>query len=229
MTRSDPAPSPQLMRTILGLLAKEYGKLPTRRHGLALDLLIRTILSQNTNDRNRDRAYENLKKHFKSWAEVAEARPAQISSAIRVAGLSNIKAGYIRGALRRIRAERGPYSLEFLKDMPVEEGMAYLTHMPGVGVKTAAVVLLFSFGKPAFPVDTHIYRVTRRLGLAPVKYDREKTQALLQSVAPPDIMYALHLLLIELGRRTCHPRRPEHEGCPLRKLCPSAERVHPPV
>ncbi len=216
--------------TALHLLEKEFGERPWRpRNGgsAALDQLVLTILSQNTNDMNRDRAYANLKKRFKNWAQVAEAKRSEISSAIRLAGLSKIKAGYIQNVLRRICAEHGRYSIEFLGDMPVDEGMGYLTSMTGVGMKTAAVVLLFSFGKRAFPVDTHIHRVTRRLGWVPMKYDREKAQTLLQSLAPPDAMYPLHLLLIELGKRMCHPRKPEHDSCPLRTICPSAKIPQP--
>ena len=210
------------IRRAFKCLEKAFGERRWRRGRPALDQLIATILSQNTNDRNSSRGFERLRERFGSWDRVAAARRADIERAIRVAGLARVKSGRIKALLRDLRRRHGAYSIEFLRRMPDAEAMAYLCDMPGVGPKTAACVLLFSFGKPVFPVDTHIYRVAKRLGWVPDKADRVRAQALLHEIVPGEIVYPLHLLLIALGRRVCHARHPEHAACPLRAMCPSA-------
>ena len=199
-------------------LAAEYGEPQwTPRDPVAV--LVSTILSQNTNDRNRDRAYERLRERFPTWEAVRDAPMEALIAAIRPAGLAPTKAPRIQETLRRIWAERGEFSLDFLADMPLETARAWLLSIPGIGPKTAAIVLLFAFGRPAFPVDTHIHRVCRRLGLIPARATREQAHTLLEDLIPPDLYYPLHLNLIALGRDVCHPRNPECGRCVLRDEC----------
>lgn len=181
--------------------------------------LISTILSQNTNDVNRDHAYAQLRDRFPTWKEVRDAAPDAVREAIRPAGLANSKGPAIQRALRQISEEQGEISLDFLAEMPLDEAKRWLTSLNGVGPKTAAIVLLFSFNRPAFPVDTHVHRVSRRLGLIGPKVSREKAHDVLEALLPPETYYAFHLNLIEHGRRVCHARQPHCEGCPLLPLC----------
>ena len=187
-----------------------------------LDELVSTILSQNTNDTNRDRAFAALVKRFPTWEAVRDAPAEEVIEAIRPAGLANQKGPRIQAVLRQITAERGDLSLDFLADWPTEKARAWLTRFKGVGPKTAAIVLLCSLGKPAFPVDTHIYRVTGRLGLRPPKMSVEQAHAFLEEVFPPETYYAAHLNLIRLGREICTARKAQCARCPLRDLCPFA-------
>ncbi len=181
--------------------------------------LVSTILSQNTNDLNRDRAFQGLRARFPSWEAVRDARRSEVIAAIRVAGLANQKGPRIQNVLREITRERGDLDLRFLKDLPIEDARAWLMKFKGVGPKTAAIVLLFSLGRPAFPVDTHIYRVTGRIGLRPAKMSLEQAHRHLESLFPPTTYYAVHLNLIRLGREICHPRVPNCPNCPVRALC----------
>lgn len=184
-----------------------------------LDELVSTILSQNTNDANRDRAFETLKRLFPRWEGVRDAPAESIIQAIRPAGLANQKGPRIQAVLRAISAERGALDLDFLQDLPLEQARAWLTRFKGVGPKTAAIVLLFSLGRPAFPVDTHIYRVTGRLGLRPEKMTVEEAHSHLEALFPPETYYAAHLNLIRLGREVCRARKPVCAACPVRLLC----------
>ena len=213
------------LRDVLRRLREAYGDPSPKPRRPALDCLIATLLSQNTTDRTSERAFRRLKRRFGSWERVAAAPASEIEEAVRVAGLAPTKSVRIKEVLARLKAERGRCSLGFLRRMPTAEAMAYLCGLPGIGPKTAACTLLFSFGAPAFPVDTHIHRVARRLGIVPDGADRVRTQERLQAMAPEDAVYPLHLLMIELGRRVCRPRRPRHEECPLRPICPSAGRL----
>lgn len=199
-----------------------YG-LPEWRTALSpLDELVSTILSQNTNDRNRDVAFYRLKDAFPTWEQVRDAVPAAIVECIRPAGLANQKGPRIQTVLREITAERGNLDLTFLKDKPVEEAHAWLTHFNGVGPKTAAIVLQFSLDTPAFPVDTHIYRVSGRLGLRPEKMTVEQAHPHLAGLFDPATYGPAHLNLIRLGREICQARKPDCPRCPLRDLCPTA-------
>ncbi len=196
-----------------------YGQ-PVWRNPLpAIDELVSTILSQNTNDTNRDRAFESLRARFPSWEAVRDAEPEAVIEAIRPAGLANQKGPRIQQVLGEITTERGNLELSFLKDIPLEEAHAWLTKFKGVGPKTAAIVLLFSLGRPAFPVDTHIYRVTGRIGLRPEKMSVEEAHPFLEALFPPETYYAGHLNLIRLGREICQARKPRCEVCPLNRLC----------
>ncbi|HNT23721.1 MAG TPA: endonuclease III [Anaerolineales bacterium] len=200
-------------------LIDAYGQ-PTWRDPLpAIDELVSTVLSQNTNDTNRDRAFHALRKRFVSWEQVRDAEEAEVVAAIRPAGLANQKGPRIQQLLRSISAERGALDLNFLADLDVEEGRQWLMRFKGVGPKTAAIVLLFSLGKPAFPVDTHVYRVSGRLGLRPEKMNVEQAHTHLEALLPPETYYAAHLNIIRLGRETCHARRPNCLLCPLQAIC----------
>ena len=193
---------------------------PTWRNPLPpVDELVSTILSQNTNDANRDRAFHALRAKFAAWESVRDANAGDVAAAIRPAGLANQKGPRIQQVLRQITQERGGLDLSFLKDLPLEEARGWLMKFNGVGPKTAAIVLCFSLGRPAFPVDTHIYRVTGRIGLRPEKMTVEQAQPHLEALLPPETYYAAHLNLIRLGREVCHARKPDCPNCPIRKLC----------
>ena len=214
-----PAPTALRAQRVHELLLAEYG-LPVWRNPLpALDELVSTILSQNTNDTNRDRAFEALRAKFPSWEAVRDAPTAAVMEAIRPAGLANQKGPRIQAALRAITAERGALDLEFLRGLPVEDARAWLTRFKGVGPKTAAIVLLFSLGRPAFPVDTHVHRVTGRLGLRPESLSADDSHAYFERLLPPETYYAAHLNIIRHGREVCHARNPECGRCVLKRLC----------
>ncbi len=200
-------------------LLQAFGE-PVWRNPLpAMDELVSTILSQNTNDNNRDRAFNALRAKFPKWEQVRDAKTAEVIAAIRPAGLANQKGPRIQQVLRAITEERGSLSLDFLADLSTEEARAWLTKFNGVGPKTAAIVLCFSLNKPAFPVDTHIYRVTGRIGLHPEKMTVEQAHPHLESLFPPETYYAAHLNIIRLGREVCHARKPDCPKCPVIKLC----------
>jgi endonuclease-3 len=196
-----------------------YGQPVWRTSLPPVDELVSTILSQNTNDINRDRAYQSLRRHFPTWEAVRDADPACVVAAIRSAGLANQKGPRIQQVLREITGERGSLELNFLDELPLEDARTWLKKFKGVGPKTAAIVLLFSLGRPAFPVDTHIYRVTGRVGLRPEKMTVEDAHILLEKLFLPETYYAAHLNIIRLGREICAARKPICERCPLREIC----------
>ncbi len=196
-----------------------YG-LPTWRTPLSpIDELVSTILSQNTNDHNRDIAFNRLKDRYPTWEEVRDADVDDVIAAIRPAGLANQKGRRIQVVLHEITAERACLDLDFLRDLPDKEASAWLQKFKGVGPKTAAIVLQFSLGKPAMPVDTHIYRVTGRLGLRPQQMTVEQTHQLMEDLLPPDSYGPAHLNLIRLGREICQARKPDCPACPLKDVC----------
>lgn len=200
-------------------LLEVYGE-PIWRNPLpAIDELVSTILSQNTNDVNRDRGFNALRAKFPTWEQVRDAPAEAVIEAIRPAGLANQKGPRIQQVLRSITEERGSLDLSFLGELSVEEARAWLTRFNGVGPKTAAIVLCFSLGKPAFPVDTHIYRVTGRIGLRPEKMTVEQAHPHLEGLFPPETYYPAHLNIIRLGREICTARKPYCERCPIIKLC----------
>ena len=256
-----PAPSISLL---LRRLETAYGQRPWRTGGRPLDILVGTILSQNTNDRNSDAAMDRLRQALPTWNAVADAPLWQIAGAIRPAGLHRQKADHIRTILRGIREASEPRQrrsnsaaepaagaagdarfgslpllpqrartatqpcpdlhLDFLRRWPTERVWKYLTDLRGVGPKTASCVLLFSLRRPVLPVDTHIHRVSGRLGLIGPRTTAEKAHELLAARVPPDKVYAFHVLMIAHGRQTCHARRPNHAACILRDVCPSAHK-----
>lgn len=199
-------------------LLEEYGERAWRPSD-PVATLVSTIISQNTNDTNRDRAFERLRERFPTWEEVRDGPEEAVVEAIRPAGLGPTKAPRIQGALRRITGKEGEISLDFLRGMPTGEARDWLTGLPGVGPKTAAIVLCFALGKPAFPVDTHVHRMSGRLGLIPEGTNRERAHEVLEEVVPEGIYYSFHLNLIAHGRAVCHSRGPECERCVLRDAC----------
>jgi endonuclease-3 len=200
-------------------LLDAYGEPTWRPHLDPVSELVSTILSQNTNDVNRDTAYDRLRDRLPTWEQVRDADVDDVIDAIRPAGLANQKGPRIQEALRVITRERGELELDFLADSPVDEAKDWLSAIKGVGPKTAAIVLLFSLGRPAFPVDTHVHRVTKRLGLIGPRVTREKAHDDLEHLVPPDDYYAFHLNLIRHGRQVCTSRKPHCEECVLRDLC----------
>jgi endonuclease-3 len=200
-------------------LLDQYGEPTWRRHLDPVAELVSTILSQNTNDKNRDVAFERLRERFDSWEDVRDGGLDDVIDAIRPAGLANQKGPRIQEALRFITEERGDLDLEFLADWPVVEAKAWLSSIKGVGPKTAAIVLLFSLGQPAFPVDTHVHRVSQRLGLIGQKASREKAHDELETIVPEAYYYPFHLNLIRHGRQICASRKPKCDECVLRDLC----------
>lgn len=200
-------------------LLDHYGQ-PVWRNPLPpLDELVSTILSQNTNDVNRDRAFDALTSRFPSWEAVRDAEEEAVIEAIRPAGLANQKGPRIQALLRGITGQRGSLDLSFLQEMTDQDVYEWLVAFNGVGPKTASIVMLFSLGIPAFPVDTHIYRVTGRLGLRPDKISAEASHQLLADLFPPDTYYAVHLNIILHGRKICKARKPACSDCVLNDLC----------
>jgi endonuclease-3 len=212
------------VKRILKLLSAEYGQKTWQRQENPVAVLLQTILSQNTSDKNSRPAFQHLLDTFSGWDEIAGAEVAQICEAIKAGGLGAVKARYIKQALREIRRRQGAFDLDFLKGLSVDEAREWLMQLPGVGMKTASVVLLFSLGMPAMPVDTHVFRVSKRLGLIDSKVTVEKAHALLERLVPHDDIYKFHVLLIEHGRRTCKAQRPRCTVCVLASLCPSYEK-----
>jgi len=210
-------------------LSHHYGTPFWRKPLPPLDELVSTILSQNTNDRNRDAAYHNLRAFFPTWEAVRDAPSEKVIAAIRSAGLANQKGPRIQQVLHEITIQRGRLDLAFLKGWGIEQARQWLEQFKGVGPKTAAIVLCFSLGKPAFPVDTHIYRVSGRLGLRDATLSVEDTHMYLERIFPKESYYSVHLNLIRLGRELCHPRMPDCPECPLNLLCPTfkGEKYYP--
>jgi len=196
-----------------------YG-IPDWRNPLPpLDELVSTILSQNTNDTNRDRAFNALISRFPTWEEVRDADSQLVIDTIRPAGLANQKGPRIQNILKEISEQRGNLDISFLEHMPTEEARQWLLQFKGVGPKTAAIVLQFSLGKPAFPVDTHIYRVTGRLGIRPEKMSADQAHSYFEEIFPPETYYPAHLNIIRLGREICQARKPNCPICPLKDQC----------
>jgi endonuclease III len=207
------------VRTIHNRLLKVYGT-PQWTTLDGVSELVSTILSQNTNDGNRDLAYSRLRTRFATWENVRDAATDAVIEAIRPAGLANQKGPRIQAALRRITEERGELNIDFLAKLPVDEARAWLLGINGIGPKTAAIVLLFCYDMPAFPVDTHVHRVTGRLGLRGAKLSADDTHTLMEQLCPPGAEGPFHLNLIRHGREICHARNPECGRCPLRDVCP---------
>ena len=191
----------------------------------AVSELVFTILSQHNSDVNAFRAYDSLRDAFGSWEDVADADPEDIARVIWNGGLSRIKAPRIKAVLQDIRERCGSLDLDFLAAMPLEEAKQWLRELDGVGPKTAAIVLSFALGMPAMPVDTHIHRVSRRLGLIGPKVTADQAHDILESSVPPERVFALHVHIIAHGRQVCRARRPLCDKCVLSERCPSAFRV----
>ncbi len=211
-----------ILDAVLQRLDATYGRREFVSRGRPVDVLVETVLSQNTSDLNSRRAFESLLQRFGTLEAVASAPVVEIEDAIKFAGLSRIKSVRIREMLARLMQENGSLDLSFLSRMTLDESRAYLTGLKGVGLKTANCVLIFSLGLPALPVDTHVYRVSRRLGLIGAQVSVEAAHVRLEAAVPPEDRYRFHLQLIEHGRRVCHARRPRCGDCALNGLCLSA-------
>jgi endonuclease-3 len=209
-------PDRRRVRTIRDRLREAYGKPVERFHRKPIDELILTVLSQNTNDRNRDVAYLRLTKRFETWAEVRDAPQPEVEEAIRPGGLAPTKSVRIQEILRAL----GDDDLMELETEPLGDARRRLTELPGVGRKTAACVLMFAFGRPDIPVDTHVFRVGTRLGLFRPSGSLEEAHDELLRLVTPDDAYETHVSLIRHGRRTCTARNPRCPECPLLSLCP---------
>jgi len=202
----------------IAILEKEYG-VPQPDEIDPVDQLVMTILSQNTSDTNSLRAFAHLKSAFGDYEKVLLAPDDDVADSIRAGGLAEIKARRIKEALSKIKQDAGTISLSFLAELKKDGAMAYLLSLPGVGPKTASVVLLFAFSMPFLPVDTHVYRVSRRIGLIPEDVRPEKAQSILERIVPVEKYLSLHLNLITHGRLICRARGAKHEECALRNCC----------
>lgn len=203
------------VRAIRDRLRTIYGRPAARPHGEPVEELVRTVLSQNTNDRNRDVAYDRLRERFSDWAQVRDADAGAVEEAIRPGGLAHTKAPRIQEILRRL----GDDDLEWLRGAPRDEAISFLVAMPGVGRKTAACVLIFAFGRNEIPVDTHVFRVGRRLGLISPDASLERAHDEIRAIVDPEDAWELHINLIAHGRALCRPR-PRCDECALRRMCP---------
>jgi endonuclease III len=210
-------PPKQRVRAIRDRLRELYGRPRGEPHGHPIAELVRTILAQNTNDRNRDVAYDRLRERFPTWEAVRDAPTEEVIEAIRPGGLAQQKGPRIQEALRRIGDDEP--DLDWLADADREEAIAYLTGLPGVGRKTAACVLIFALGRPEIPVDTHVYRVGGRLGLFRPNASFEEAHDEMLAITDPDDAYELHINLIRHGREVCRPK-PRCGECALRRMCP---------
>jgi endonuclease-3 len=204
---------------VLDRLEGRYGKVSYERRLEPMDELVSCILSQHTTDATSFPAFFRLKEKYPSWQEVVGAGPVRVASVVKKAGLANQKSRAIVSALKEIRRRTGGYSIDHLADMPMVEARAWLESLPGVGPKTASIVLCFGFGMDAIPVDTHIYRVSHRLGLIGERVDANKAHDVLLRVVPKRDAYRYHVLLIQHGRTVCKAQRPRCEECELRDLC----------
>ncbi len=212
-----------LHERLLGL----YGE-PRPGEPLApLDEVVVTILSQNTTDTNRDRAWQRLRARFADWGAVVEAPIAEVEDALRPGGLHRVKAQRIRETLRAVREKHGEYSLDSLRDLDPEAARQELESIKGLGAKSVNCVLLFSLGLPAFPVDTHVYRVLQRVGVHRAR-DLTKANRELQAAVPDEAAYPLHMNVIGHGRTVCHARRPECWRCGIEDLCGYRDKATSP-
>jgi len=210
---------PGLVAFVLGGLREMYGIPVWSRRRDPIEELVVTILAQHTSDLNAERAFADLRRRLPTWSAIETAPLPELETAIASGGLAKQKAPRIQAALRAIRAERGDYSLEFLGDMEPIAARDWLTRIPGIGRKTASVVLLFCFGMPLMPVDTHVHRVTRRIGLVPPKASPDDAHERLMADIPPEAIYEAHVNLITHGRQTCHARNPACFRCAVQERC----------
>lgn len=207
------------MRTVLPILEKRYG-VPRRMARFdPMEELVSCILSQHTTDAASFPAFARLMAHFGTWEAIAEAPVEEVANVIRRAGLANQKARSIQGALRAIRARNGDYHLEPLRDMPLAQARVWLEELQGVGPKTASIVLCFSFGKGAIPVDTHVFRVAKRIGILDASATEAKAHDLLLKIVPAEMAFAFHVLLIQHGRVVCRAPNPRCDECPITEYC----------
>ena len=204
---------------IIQNLKAVYGVPSRERYLDPLDCLIETILSQSTSNQNSHRAYANLKARFPDWEQARRARPSSIEAAIRMGGLARQKSIRIKKLLKEIHDQRGSLDLSFLRRVPIDEAAGFLTSFKGVGPKTAACTLLFACNRPVFPIDVHIFRIARRLGLLPEKCSDERAHQIMAEAIPPSRYYETHINMIRHGRQICRPSNPRCEDCCLVDYC----------
>jgi endonuclease-3 len=221
----DTTPDTLHLEAMLKQLERAYGVPRWQPTHDPLGELIATILSQNTSDVNSDRAYAALRLAYPTWEAVLQAAPAKLAAVIRSGGLATLKSQRIQAILDALKQRYGGLSLDFLMEMPMPAARAFLADFPGVGPKTIACVLLFACGQPAFPVDTHIHRVTTRLGLLPAGCTAERAHTVLEPVIPSHKVYSAHVNLIRHGRSVCHARRPDCQHCCLRRWCRYPQQI----
>ncbi|MSQ41567.1 MAG: endonuclease III [Dehalococcoidia bacterium] len=215
-----PTPPRWTPAELIMILDAEYGRVPPQPSGAPVTELVLTLLSQHTSDHNSGKAMHRLLERFPSWDEVIDAPTSAVEDAIRPGGLAPTKAPRLQALLAEVRERAPDYDLDLLARLPLDEAKRWLRSLPGVGPKTAACVLLFALGRPALPVDTHVDRVARRLGLVPPPVSAEHAHELLEGELEPSEVYAFHVDLIQHGRRICHARGAECERCPLEARCP---------
>lgn len=214
-----------LYRKVAPKLRELYGHPEWRQHLPPVDELVSTILSQNTSDTNRDRGFDQLKERFPTWEAVRDAPVDEIEEAIRPAGLAKQKAPRIKNALQLITEEHGEITLDFIEEMDIDEAKAWLTNLKGIGPKTAAIILCFAFDLPAFPVDTHVHRISKRLGFIDESTSANDAHPIMEAIVPREDYYAFHLNVIQHGREICKARSPKCEICPLTTNCKYFQEV----
>ncbi len=207
------------VKRIVSRFESEKGALHFTKRSYPLSGLINTILSQNTNDNNRDKAYTELRTKYRTWKEVHEAPVDDVAQAIRTAGLNKQKASRIQALLEYLKNTRGDYKADFLKEMDFDQALAEIGHLKGIGPKTLSVVLAFNLGVDVFPVDTHVHRLCKRLGFVPDNFDAVKTFNAMRNRVPAGKSYQFHLHLIFFGRKTCHARKPKCHECFIQDEC----------
>jgi endonuclease-3 len=213
------------VRYIIQNLERTYGVPENRRSSNPLDMLIKIILSQATSDTNSDRTFAALKKRFPTWDAALRARISTIAETIRSGGLANQKAAVIKDVLRQIKDEHGTLDLNFLHDLTSEEATRYLSQFRGIGPKTIACTLLFACRKEVFPLDTHIFRILRRVGLIPQKCTDARAHEIMNRIVPPGKFYSFHVNLVRHGRALCRPRDPLCERCPIVEYCDYGQEI----
>ena len=216
-------PTRRRIGAIAKRLARRFGPLDPPRAADPLDELVLTVLSQHTSDLNAERAFEGLRHAFPgSWAVIVEANEQAVADSIRSGGLANSKAPRIQAILREVRDREGGFDLSRLRRLSDDDAREYLMTLPGIGPKTAAVVLSFALGRDAMPVDTHVHRAAARLGLIPPKASAEKADRILHDLVPDGLRTPMHVGFIRLGREICKAPTPRCRQCPLKDLCPTA-------
>lgn len=227
---SAPTPRPGTRAHVVEVtrrLDEAYGPLPFARRHPPVDELVTTLLSHSTTDANQERAFRALRRRYPHWDAVRRAPTAEVEETVRVAGLASQKAPRIQAVLERIAADPRGDDLEWLGDVPLEEAMAFLTSLPGVGPKTAGCVMCFSFDAPVVPADTHVHRIALRTHIVPPRASAAVAQERLSRWTPAGTAFATHMHLIRHGRAVCVARGPRCGGCALLEICPTGRRLLP--
>ncbi|HKC65830.1 MAG TPA: hypothetical protein VKB86_19460 [Pyrinomonadaceae bacterium] len=222
---ADESANEKPIRYIIQNLERAYGVPENKRASNPLDMLIKIILSQATSDTNSHRTFAALKRRFPTWDAALRARRSTIADTIRSGGLANQKAAVIKDVLRQIKTEHGTLDLSFLHDFSSEEAVRYLSQFRGIGPKTIACTLLFACRKEVFPLDTHIFRVLRRVSLIPQKCTDRRAHEIMNRIVPKGKFYSFHVNLIRLGRTLCRPRDPVCERCPIVEYCDYGQSI----